>query len=123
MIYSFEKTNFFYMSHFQGSYLRVRTPKTIDGLIPKMGYDNRPLYKESHLPLSARKHLERKNKKLPKHLQHIIEVVDPLPVQQAQVIADSIMESITEDKQPGRRGRKPKIEEELNELEQTSENE
>jgi hypothetical protein len=59
---------------FDGPYLRVLTPETIDGINVKMMND-RVVFKESHLPLTAKKHLERKNLKLPKHLQKKIEVV------------------------------------------------
>lgn len=59
---------------FDGPYLRVLTPETIDGINLRM-VNERIVYKESHLPLSAKKHLERKNNKLPTHLRHKIEVV------------------------------------------------
>lgn len=73
------------MSFFQGQYLRILTPRTFDGVNLKM-VDNQPVYKESHLPVTARKHMVELNSKLPPHLRHIIEDVgftdvkaDPLP--------------------------------------------
>lgn len=62
------------MSNFKGAYLRVETPRTIDGTVPLI-IDGIQQYKESHLPLSARKSLERKNERLPGHLRHKIEEV------------------------------------------------
>lgn len=63
------------MSNFKGDYLRVLTPITTNGTVPAIGLDGRPMYKESHLDLRAQKHLEKKNKRLPVHLRHIIERV------------------------------------------------
>lgn len=62
------------MSYFKGAYLRVETPRTIDGTVPLM-IDGVQQYKESHLPLSARKALERRNEKIAPFLRHKIEVV------------------------------------------------
>lgn len=64
------------MSFFKGNYLRVLTPQTIDGI--NLAYDkqNRPILKETHLPVTALKHLERKNEKLPIQLRKKIELVD-----------------------------------------------
>lgn len=59
---------------FDGPYLRVLTPETSDGVNLMMVKDKK-VYRESHLPLTARKHLERKNLKLPEHLRHKIEEV------------------------------------------------
>jgi hypothetical protein len=42
---------------FDGPYLRVLTPETIDGINVKMMND-RVVFKESHLPLTAKKHLK-----------------------------------------------------------------
>jgi hypothetical protein len=64
------------MSFFQGNYLRVLTPQTIDGINLAYDANQRPIFKETHLPLTARKHLERKNEKLPAQLKKKIEVVD-----------------------------------------------
>lgn len=63
------------MSLFKGSYLRVLTPKTSDGNVP-LTKNNQVQYKETQLPLSARKALERENAKRPNHLKHQIEVVE-----------------------------------------------
>lgn len=74
------------MSNFSGNYLRVLTPKTIDGNVPKTGPDGRVLYKESHLPMSALKHLERKNLKRPNHLKHVINVVDVTSINEIETV-------------------------------------
>lgn len=63
------------MSFFQGTYLRVLTPQTINGVYPKMGPDGRQLFKETHLPLSARPAMDKLNRKLPEALKKKIEVV------------------------------------------------
>lgn len=63
------------MSNFKGAYLRVLTPITNDGTNPLYDEDRQPRYKESHLPLSARKHLERNNNRRPNQIKHIIEEV------------------------------------------------
>lgn len=69
------------MSYFPGDYLRILTPQTTDGVNLKYGVDQKPVYKEMHLPLSARKQMEKKNEKRPLHLRHIIEhVTTALPV-------------------------------------------
>lgn len=60
--------------YFKSSYLRVVTPVTEDGNRPKL-YNGQQVYKETALPLSAKKHLEEQNRKLPSHLKKIIEVV------------------------------------------------
>jgi hypothetical protein len=59
----------------QTGYLRVSTPQTTDGTNLKYDAKQRIVMKETHLPLTARKHLERENSVLPVHLQHIIEEV------------------------------------------------
>lgn len=72
---------------FKGDYLRVLTPETIDGVNLKYR-NNRPVYKEAHLPLSARKHIERKNAKLPEQLRKKIELVSsyaPPPPEQETI--------------------------------------
>lgn len=60
--------------YFNSSYLRVVTPVTEDGNRPKL-FNGQQVYKETALPLSAKKHLEEQNRKLPAHLKKIIEVV------------------------------------------------
>jgi hypothetical protein len=68
------------MSNFQDRpYLRVLTPRTIDGVNPVYDGNMRPKYKESHFELSAKKDLEKENLKLPPHLRHIIKVVGNVP--------------------------------------------
>lgn len=68
------------MTFMQGTYLRILTPETINGVYPKMGPDGRQGFKETHLPLSARPAMERLNRKLPDALKKRIEVVDGAPV-------------------------------------------
>lgn len=68
--------------YFTGPYLRVTTPRTTNGLIPKLN-NGQQQFKETFLPLSARKQLERKNARLVKrgfkHLVATIEVVGDTP--------------------------------------------
>lgn len=68
--------------YFTGPYLRVTTPRTTNGIIPKL-QNGQQLVKETFLPLSARKQLEKKNDRLIKrgfkHLTSTIEVVGDTP--------------------------------------------
>jgi hypothetical protein len=59
----------------QPRFLKVETPVTSDGI--NLAYDNqqRPLFKTTFLPLTARKELERNAAKLPKHLKPTITVM------------------------------------------------
>lgn len=52
------------------------SPVTTDGTTPRIGPDGRIVYKEDHLPVTARKILEKKNLKLPEHLRKKIELVE-----------------------------------------------
>lgn len=68
------------------AYLRVYTPKTSDGRTPKI-VNGIQQFREDHLPLTARKHIERKNRKLPEVLQKKIEIVNAdIPVMQRNVV-------------------------------------
>jgi hypothetical protein len=75
---------------FKGNYLRVSTPRTTDGVTPLMQND-RLVYKEDFLPLSAEEHLRKQNEKLPEILKKKIEVVKndengtPVPVVKAAI--------------------------------------
>lgn len=64
---------------FQGKYLRVLTPRTVDGVNLKYKKDGKgqmiPVFKETHLPMSAKKELEKENLKRPNQVKHIIEEV------------------------------------------------
>lgn len=64
--------------YFTGPYLRVTTPKTTNGIIPQI-INGEPQYNETFLPLTARKQLEAKNRRLLKngfrHLVAELEVV------------------------------------------------
>lgn len=68
--------------YFTGPYLRVTTPKTTNGIIPKMTNGQQEV-SETFLPLTARKQLESKNRRLQKngfhHLVAEIEVVGDAP--------------------------------------------
>lgn len=57
-------------------YLRVQTPRTSDGTNLVYDKNRQPIYDESESPLSARKHLDRINKKLPEPLKMLITEVD-----------------------------------------------
>lgn len=59
---------------FQGNYLRVLSPRTSDGTTV-ITEDGQVVYKETHLPLTAKSALETANKFLPPHLRKVIEVV------------------------------------------------
>lgn len=87
--------------YFQGTYLRVSAPETINGLVPKVGADGKVIYKETFLPLSAKKSLEAKNQRLIKkghgHLKMIIEQVSDMPAPQPKV-AESIEDKKSSDK-------------------------
>lgn len=65
---------------FEGPYLRVLTPRTTDGVSLVIGEDGKVVYKETHLPLSAKAGLEEINKTTLPHLQKIIQVVKNEPV-------------------------------------------
>lgn len=65
------------MQFFTEGYLRVTSPVTIDGSRPRYDERGQMMYKETELPLSAKKHLVRQNNILPEHLKKKIEVVKP----------------------------------------------
>jgi hypothetical protein len=58
----------------KGSYLRVLTPITTNGTNIKLE-KGVAQYKETFLPLTAKKELEAQNRSLPEHLRKEIEVV------------------------------------------------
>lgn len=62
--------------YFKGDYLRVVSPVTEDGNRPKIDPESgKQVYKETALPLTARKSLEAQNRSLPAHLKKKIEHV------------------------------------------------
>lgn len=65
------------MQFFTQGYLRVTSPMTIDGTHPKYDEQGRIMYKETELPLTAKKHIDRQNSRLPDHLKKKIEVIGP----------------------------------------------
>lgn len=82
IVIKLKKENYFYrniftMSYFKGAYLQVTTPQTIDGMNLAYDANGKVVTKISHLPLSARKALEKKNAKMKEHLRHKIEEMQP----------------------------------------------
>lgn len=63
------------MSGFKGEYLRIRTPRTVDGINLKYDNSGQIEYKESHVAVTARKSFELENASRPNQLKHIIEHV------------------------------------------------
>ena len=62
-------------SLFKGDYLRVLSPRTSDGANPIMDENDKRMWKETFMPVSARSHLELQNKYLPDILKKKIELV------------------------------------------------
>lgn len=56
--------------------LLVRTPKTMDGITPMHDSDDRKLYSESLLPVTAMKHLENENSRRADGMKHKISIVE-----------------------------------------------
>lgn len=82
---------------FKGGTLRVVTPVTEDGNRPKI-VNGMPVYKETHLPKSAMRMLQRQNDRLPNHLKKKIEL-----------LTDDYVEPQAVDEKPkGKPGPKPK---------------
>jgi hypothetical protein len=74
------------MSYFKGRYLRVTTPITTNGISPLL-VNGVVQTEETFLPLSARKELEKKNRRLMKSAPHLvmkIEVVGGEPAVQPE---------------------------------------
>jgi hypothetical protein len=85
--------------YFTSSYLRVVTPVTEDGNRPRI-INGQQVFKETALPLSAKKMLMEQNRNLPVHLRKTIEEVhnnDVQPVVTNQPI--TVVQS--ERKKPG----------------------
>lgn len=62
--------------YFKGDYLRVVSPVTEDGNRPLIDPETgKQVWKETALPVTARKALEDQNKRLPNHLKKKIEYV------------------------------------------------
>lgn len=85
--------------YFKHSYLRVVTPVTEDGNRPRI-VGGQQVYKETALPLSAKKHLIEQNKSLPVHLRKTIEEVHNNDVQPVVTNATAIKE-VPERRKPG----------------------
>lgn len=63
------------MQFLKEGYLRVTSPLTIDGVRPKYDQRGQMMYKETELPLTAKKYMDEQNRKLPDHLKKKIEVI------------------------------------------------
>lgn len=63
------------MNFLNGDHLRILTPVTIDGITLKLDESNKAQYKETHLPMTAKKAMMLQNTRLPNHLKKKIEVV------------------------------------------------
>lgn len=85
--------------YFANSYLRVVTPVTEDGNRPRI-VNGQQVFKETALPLSAKKMMIEQNKNLPVHLRKIIEEVHNSDVQPV-VTNGSVAASQPERKKPG----------------------
>ena len=83
--------------YFTSSYLRVVSPVTEDGNRPKI-VNGMPVYKETALPLSAKKMLMEQNRNLPNHLRKTIEEVHNEEVQ--PVVTNESVKTV-ERKKPG----------------------
>lgn len=75
---------------YNGPYLRVLTPRTTNGNNVLLDESGMLQFREAHLPMSAKPHLDRQNRALPQHLRKKIEVVngyqEPKKDDQAEVI-------------------------------------
>lgn len=75
---------------YNGPYLRVLTPRTTNGNNVLLDEKGMLQFREAHLPMSAKAHLEKQNKSLPQHLRKKIEVVngykEPQKDEQAEAI-------------------------------------
>lgn len=84
--------------YFTSSYLRVVTPVTEDGNRPRI-VNGMPVYKETALPLSAKKHLVEQNRNLPQHLRKTIEEVHNNDVQ--AIVTNQSAAAQPERRKPG----------------------
>jgi hypothetical protein len=78
--------------YFKGDYLRVLSPRTVDGANVMFDENEARVWKEDFLPLSAKRDLDLQNEKLPDQLKKKITVVSSQPVinrSQAQAQIDS----------------------------------
>lgn len=84
--------------YFTSSYLRVVSPVTEDGNRPRI-VNGQQVFKETALPLSAKKMLLEQNRNLPVHLRKIIEEVHNNDVQ--PVVTNQSAAAQPERKKPG----------------------
>lgn len=61
---------------FNEKHIRVSKPITSNGINPIIDDRGQIKYKVTHLPFTAKKHLDQRNAKLPSHLKMKIEVID-----------------------------------------------
>jgi hypothetical protein len=76
------------MYFLNGDHIRVVTPITVNGVIPKLDEHGMQAYKETFLPLTAKKFIEEQNLNLPNHLKKIIEIISDKDEQPAPHQAD-----------------------------------
>jgi hypothetical protein len=86
--------------YFTSSYLRVVTPVTADGNRPLI-VNGSQVFKETALPLSAKKHLIEQNKSLPVHLRKTIEEVHNNDAQSVVTNATPVIKETAGRKKPG----------------------
>lgn len=86
--------------YFTGNYLRVLTPRTTDGNTPLL-VDGQQQYKETALPVTARKKLDARNKQLPSHLRHIIEEVTNYQAPESEFKVSSPTPPVEKKSKPG----------------------
>lgn len=60
----------------EGAHIRVEVPLTSDGVNLLYDSEKRVKYKTVYLPLTAKRYIESKSAKLPKHLQYTITTVN-----------------------------------------------
>lgn len=58
-----------------GAYLRVTTPKTTNGLLPETK-NGVVQTEETFLPMTAKRHLERKNARIAKTFPHLVAKIE-----------------------------------------------
>lgn len=91
--------------NFKGEYLRVLTPLTTDGVSP-LTENDKIVFREDHLPMTAKKNLEAKNINLPNHLKKKIEVVSNTYTPQPKPVTSDTTDTGTVIKNKGGRPKK-----------------
>lgn len=84
---------------YEGDWLQVLSPRTVDGNVAMTDEKNQVMFKEAHLPITAKAPLEEQNRILPKHLQKQINIIKfvppppPPPMPEASVKAPAEQQS------------------------------